>query len=153
MGDLHVLQIVPELLSSDPSPVRVHDIPFEEVEARIVAQTQIVRVPDEASIPFEEGIYPPEYLRAYGFQTGDKVKELGRIRIPQKSPNGRPRGVNRRSGDGLADIRAKSLDVEGIVQERVAEIARVVGDVEDRVNAKDVGQYEEVKMKPVVPDH
>src|SRR5215208_6516310 len=153
MGDLHVLQVVRELRSGDPSPVRVHDVAFEEIEARIVAQTQIVCVSDEAGFPPQEGVHPPEYLRAYGLQTGDKVRELGRIRIPQKSTHGRPRGVNRRSDDGVADVCAESLDIEGIVQERVAEIPRVVGNVEDRVNAKDVGQHEEVKMQPVVSDH
>src|SRR5215203_6587162 len=39
------------------------------------------------------------------------------------------------------------------MQERVAGIVGVVGNVEDRVNAKDVGQHEEVKMQRMVPDH
>src|SRR5215218_9906138 len=54
---------------------------------------------------------------------------------------------------GVADIRAEPLDVERIVQERVADIVWVVGDVEDGVDAKDVWQHEEVEVQPVVPDH
>src|SRR5215211_4335665 len=153
MGDLHVLQVVLELLRRDPSSIRVHDVAFEEIEASIVAQTQIVRVPDEASIPLEEGVYPPEYLRAYGFQASKKFRELCRLWIPEESPHGRPRSMDRSPDGGVADICAEPLDVEGIVQEGVAEIARVVGDVEDRVDAKDVGQHEEVEVQPVVPDH
>src|SRR5215217_2254320 len=153
MGDLHILQVVLELGPGDASSVRVHDVAFEEIEASIVAQTQIVRVPDEASIPLEEGIYPPEYLRAYGFQASNKVRELCRVWIPEESPHGRPRSMDRSSDGGVADIRAEPLDVEGIVQECVAEIARVVGNVEDRVDAKDVWQHEEVEVQPVVPDH
>src|ERR671910_602416 len=153
MGDLYVLQVVLELRSGEPSPVRVHNVAFEEIEASIVAQTQIVRVPDEASIPPEEGVYPPEYLRTYGFQASKKIRELCRVWIPEESPHGRPRSVNRRSNDGVADICAEPLDVEGIVQERVADIVWVVRDVEDGVNAKDIRQHEEVEVQPVVPDH
>src|SRR5215218_2898344 len=153
MGDLHVLQVVLELLRRDPSPVRVHDVAFEETETSIVAQTQIVRVPDEASIPPEEGVYPPEYLRAYGFQASKQVRELCRVWIPQEAPHSRPRGVDRSPEGGVTDVRAEPLDVEGIVQERMADIARVVGDVEDGVDAKDVWQHEEVEVQPVVPDH
>src|SRR5215211_5237329 len=153
MGDLHVLQVVLELLRRDPSSVRVHDVALEEIEASIVAQTQIVRVPDEASIPPEEGIYPPEYLRAYGFQASKKLRELCRVWIPQESPHGRPGGVDRSPDGSAVDIRAEPLDVERIVQERVADIARVVGDVEDRVDAEDIWQHEEVEVQPVVPDH
>src|SRR5215208_1674031 len=61
--------------------------------------------------------------------------------------------MDRSPDGGVADVRAEPLDVEGIVQERVAEIARVVGDVEDGVDAKDVWQHEEVEVQPVVPDH
>ena len=61
--------------------------------------------------------------------------------------------MDRSPDGGVADIRAEPLDVERIVQERVADIARVVGDVEDRVDAKDVWQHEEVEVQPVVPDH
>src|SRR5215211_719906 len=153
MGDLHVLQVVLELLRRNLSPVRIHDVALEEIEASIVAQTQIVRVPDEASIPPEEGVYPPEYLRAYVLQTGYELGKLGRVGISQESPHGRPRSMNRSSDGGVADVRAEPLDVEGIVQERVAEIAGVVGDVEDRVDAKDVWQHEEVEVQPVVPNH
>src|ERR671910_289364 len=153
MGDLYVLQVVLELRSGEPSPVRVHNVAFEEIEASIVAQTQIVRVPDEASIPPEEGVYPPEYLRTYGFQASKKIRELCRVWIPEESPHGRPRSVNRRSNDCVADICAEPLDVEGIVQERVADIVWVVRDVEDGVNAKDIRQHEEVEVQPVVPDH
>src|ERR671911_324885 len=137
MGDLYVLQVVLELRSGEPSPVRVHDVAFEEIEASIVAQTQIVRVPDEASIPPEEGLYPPEYLRAYGFQASKKVRELCRVWNPEESPHGRPRSMDRSPDGGVANVRAEPLDIEGIVQERVADIVWVVGDVEDRVNAKD----------------
>src|ERR671910_1230696 len=126
MGDLYVLQVVLELRSGEPSPVRVHDVAFEEIEAPVVAQTQIVRVPDEASIPPEEGVYPPEYLRAYGFQASKQVRELCRVWIPQEAPHGRPRGVDRSPDGGVTDVRAAPLDVEGIVQERVADIARIV---------------------------
>src|SRR5918994_7536092 len=153
MGDLYVLQVVFEVRSGDPSSVRVHDVAFEEIDASVVAQTQIVRVPDEASIPPEEGLYPPEYLRAYGFQASKKVRELCRVWNPQESSHGRPRSMDRSPDGGVADIRAEPLDVERIVQERVAEIARVVGDVEDGVDAKDVWQHEEVEVQPVVPDH
>src|SRR5215207_6013459 len=86
MGNLHVLQVVIELLRRDPSPVRVHDVALEEIEAPVVAQSQIVRVPYEASIPPEEGVYPPEYLRAYGFQASKQVRELCRVWIPQEAP-------------------------------------------------------------------
>src|ERR671910_3275650 len=148
MGDLYVLQVVLELRSGEPSPVRVHNVAFEEIEASIVAQTQIVRVPDEASIPPEEGVYPPEYLRAYGFQASKKVRELGRIGILQESPHGGPQGVDRSPDDSVADVCTEPLDIEGIVQERVAQIARVVREVEDRVEAKDVWQHEEVEVQP-----
>src|SRR5829696_10356029 len=153
MGDLHVLQVVLELLRRNLSPVRIHDVAFEEIEACIVAQTQIVRVPDEASFPPEEGVYPPEYLRAYVLQTGYELGELGRVGISQEAPYGGPRSMDRSPDGGVADVRAEPLDVEGIVQERVADIARVVGDVEDGVDAKDVWQHEEVKVQPVIPDH
>src|SRR5829696_3083736 len=153
MGDLHVLQVVLEHLRRDPSPVRIHDVALEEIEASIVAQTQIVHVPDEASIPPEEGVYPPEYFRAYGFQASKKVRELCRVWIPEESPHGRPRGVDRSPDGGVTDVRAEPLDVEGIVQERVADIARVVGDVEDGVDAEDVWQHEEVEVQPVISDH
>src|SRR5215208_2157987 len=126
MGNLHILQVVLELLSRDPSPVGVDDVALEEIEASIVAQTQIVCVPDEASIPPEEGVYPPEYLRAYGFQASKQVRELCRVWIPQEATHGRPRGVDRSPDGGVTDVRAEPLDVEGIVQERVADIARVV---------------------------
>src|SRR5215217_4510268 len=153
MGNLHVLQVVLELLRRDPSSVRVHDVAFEEIEASIVAQTQIVRVPHEASIPLEEGVYPPEHLRAYVLQTSDKVGKLCRIRIPEESSQGRPRGVDRSPNDCVANVCPEPLDIEGIVQECVANIARVVGDVEDGVDAKDVWQHEEVEVQPVIPDH
>src|SRR5215217_2814984 len=153
MGNLHVPQVVLKLRSGDPSPVGVHDIALEEIEASIVAQTQIVRVPDEASIPLKERCNSSEYLRTYGFQTGYKIRELCRLWIPKKSPHGRPRGMDRSPDGGVADVRAEPLDVEGIMQERVADIARVVGDVEDRVDAEDVWEHEEVEVQPVIPDH
>src|SRR5215207_123645 len=153
MGDLHVLQVVLELLRRDPSPVRIDNVAFEEIEACIVAQTQIVCVPDEASIPPEEGVYSSEHLRAYVLQTGDKIGELCRIGILEESADGRPRGVNRSPDNSVADLCTETLDLEGIVQERVADIVWVVRDVEDRVNTKDIRQHEEVEVQPVVPDH
>src|SRR5215208_2966762 len=112
VGDLYVLQVVLELRPDDPSPVRVHNVAFEEIEACIVAQAQIVRVPDEASIPLKESIYSPEHLRAYGFQSSKEVGEPRRIGSPQGSSHGWPRGVNRCSNGGVADICAEPLDVE-----------------------------------------
>src|SRR5215216_2556929 len=122
MGDLYVLQVVLELRSGDSFPVRVHNVAFEKIEPRIVAKTQIVRVPDKTCIPLKESIYSSEYLGSYGFQSCNKVRELCRLGIAQESPQGRQRGVNCRSDDGVGDVCAQPLDVEGIVQERVAEI-------------------------------
>src|ERR671912_1220138 len=153
MGNLHILQVVLELLRRDPSPVRVHDVAFEEIEASIVAQSQIIRVSGKSCIPLKERFNSSEYLRSYSFQASKKVRELCRVWISQESPHGRPRSMDRSPYGGVADVRAEPLDVEGIVQERVADVARIVGDVEDGVDAKDVWQHEEVEVQPVVPDH
>src|SRR5829696_5194329 len=134
MGDLHVMQVVLELRSSDPSPVRVHDVAFQEIEPRVVAQTQIVRVSDKTCVPLEVGLYSSKYLRSYRFQPGNKVREPCRLRNPQRSSHGRPRGMDCRSDDGVGDVCAETLDIEGIVQESVTEIVRVVGYVKDRVH-------------------
>jgi hypothetical protein len=61
--------------------------------------------------------------------------------------------VDRRSDNGVGYVRAETLDLEGVVQECVARILRVVGDVEDRIHAQYVRQHEEVQMQRVVPDH
>src|SRR5215216_4257480 len=122
MGDLYVLQVVLELRSGDSFPVRVHNVAFEKIEPRIVAQTQIVRVPDKTRIPLKESIYPSEYLGSYGFQSCNKVRELPRLGIPEGSSHGRQRSVNCRSDDSVGDVRTEPFDIKGIVQERVAEI-------------------------------
>src|SRR5215203_3292315 len=153
MGDLYVVQVVVEPRAGDPFPVRVDNVAFEKIKAPVVAESQIIRVPYEARIPPEESLDPPDYLGSYGLQTRDKVGERRRIWMLQGSPNRRPRGVDRSPDDGVADVCAEPLDIEGIVQERVPKIARVVGNVEDRVNAKNVGQHEEVEVQPMVPDH
>src|SRR5215203_5010291 len=147
MGDLDVLQVVRELRSIDPSTVRVNDVAFEEIEACLVAQAQVVRVPDEARVPLEEGLYTPDHLGSYGFQTCDEVGELRRVGSPQGAAHGRPRSVYRRSDGGAGDLRAEPLDVEGIVQEGVAGILRVIGDVEDGVHAQNVRKHEEVQVQ------
>src|SRR5215207_5055950 len=153
MGDLYVLQVVLELRSGDSFPVRVHNVAFEKIEPRIVAKTQIVRVPDKTCIPLKESIYSSEYLGSYGFQSCNKVRELRLVRFPQEPSHGRPRGVNRRSNDGVGDVCAEPLDVEGIVQESVAEIVWGIGNIENRIHAQDIGQHKEVQMQRMVPDH
>src|SRR5215207_5694594 len=153
MGDLYVVQVVVEPRAGDPFPVRVDNVAFEKIKAPVVAESQIIRVPYEARIPPEESLDPPDYLGSYGLQTRDKVGERRRIWMLQGSPNRRPRGVDRSPDDGVADVCAEPLDIEGIVQERVPKIARVVGNVEDRVNAKNVWQHEEIEVQPMVPDH
>src|SRR5215218_5493184 len=153
MGNLYVLQVLLELRSSDSFPVRVHNIAFEKIEPPVIAQTQIVRVSDKTRVPLKERIYSSDYLGSYGFQSCNKVGELGLVRVPQESPHGRQRGVNRRSNDGPGDVCTEPLDIEGIVQERVARIVRVIGDIEDRIYAQEIGQHEEVEVQPVVPDH
>src|SRR5829696_3298577 len=58
MGDLYVVQVVVEPRAGDPPTVRVDNVAFEKIEARIVAESQIVRVPYEARFPPEEGLDP-----------------------------------------------------------------------------------------------
>src|SRR3712207_4704900 len=111
MGDLYVLQVVLEVRPSDSSPVRVHNVAFEKVEPPVVAETQIVRVPHEASIPPEERFYSSEYLRTYGFQSCYEIRKHCRVRCPQKAPHGRPRCMDRRANDGVGDVRAEPLDI------------------------------------------
>src|SRR5215207_11400487 len=127
MGDLYVLQVVLELRSGDSFPVRVHNVAFEKIEPRIVAETQIVRVPDKSCIPLKESIYSSEYLGSYGFQSYNKVRELCRLGIPEETPHGRQRRVTCRSNDGVGDVCAEPFNIEGIVQERVTEIVWVIG--------------------------
>jgi hypothetical protein len=79
MGDLYVVQVVVEPRVGDPPTVRVDNVAFEKIEARIVAESQIVRVPYEARFLPEEGLDPPEYLGSHGLKTRDKVGERRRI--------------------------------------------------------------------------
>src|SRR5215203_2797234 len=153
MGNLYVLQVLLELRSNYSFPVRVHNFAFEKIEPPVVAQTQIVRVSDKTRVPLKERIYSSDYLGSYGFQSCNKVGELSLVRAPRKSPHGRQRGVNRCSNDGPGDVCAEPLDLERIVQERVAGIVQIIGDIEDRIYTQEIGQHEEVQMQRVVPDH
>ena len=127
--------------------------PSRKSKRASLRRAQVVRVPDEARIPLEEGLYPPESPAAVRLPDARSGQGTSPGRESSGIPHGRPRSVDRRSDGGVADVRAEPLDVEGIVQERVAGIARVVGDVEDGVHAKDVRQHEEVQVQRVVPDH
>src|SRR5215207_1171768 len=109
MGDLYVVQVVVEPRAGDPPTVRVDNVAFEKIEARIVAESQIVRVPYEARFPPEESLDPPEYLGSHGLKTRDKVGERRRIWMLQGSPNRRPRGVDCRPDDGVGDVRPSRL--------------------------------------------
>jgi hypothetical protein len=133
--DLHVPQVVREPRSRDASSVRVNDVAFEEIEAYLVAQSEVVRVPDEACIPPEEGLDTPDHLRPYGFQARDEIGDLRRVGDPQETPHSWQRSVYRRSGDGAGYIGAEPLDVEGVVQERVAGVIWNIGNIEDRIQA------------------
>ncbi len=142
-----------ELFFRDFTAVGVDDFAFDEIEAIGVSEGQIVGVSGEGGVPVVEEFDAADDLGTDSFETLDQVGELGGIGEFEEAADGGKGGVNGSAGDDGGEVGAELFDVEGVMEELVAEIVMVFGNVENGVDTENIGHGEEIEMEGVVADH